>query len=192
MSFNNSETVNQITTSSQIQNQVGLEDSSSDVPRGQQGALIDINNQIQGAISGAQDAVEKTQNRFNQAFEEGITDLAATDVERVSEVHAISGPGLYVKYEDVNIASLNGKIVLNFHASWCTSCRRLENDIINSLIDIPSGVNLVKVNYDSEMALKNKYGITQQHTSVQVDNQGNLIKKWSGGNTLESIIIELQ
>ena len=37
--------------------------------------------------------------------------------------------------------------------------------------------------------LKKKYEVTYQHTFVQVDAQGNMIKKWSGG-ALADIIDE--
>ena len=73
-------------------------------------------------------------------------------------------------------------------SSWCPSCRKLEKDINASLSDIPADVTILKVNYDSEKELKTKYAVTQQHTLVQVDQSGNIINKWSGGNTLESII----
>lgn len=186
--FNNSETVNQATINSQVAEQEGLEDLADDIPTGQQGALVDINNQIKGAIDSAKDAVEKTQDRVNGAIEEGITDLADTDVEVESEAEVSATPGKYLAYEDVNLASLEGDIVLDFYASWCPSCRKLEKDVKESLNDIPSDLTLIKVNYDKETSLKNKYGVTKQHTFVQVDNQGNLIKKWSGGNTLEAVV----
>lgn len=190
--FNNSETVNQATVNSQVAQQEGLEDLADDIPAGQQGALIDINNQIKGAIDNAKDAVEKTQDRVNNAIEEGVTDLADTDVEVESETQASATPGKYLAYEDINLASLEGDIVLDFYASWCPSCRKLKKDIESSLGEIPSDLNLVVVNYDAETSLKNKYGVTRQHTMVQVDSQGNLIKKWSGGSTLESIVAQVQ
>lgn len=189
--FNNSETLTQSGT--QTNQQEGLEDIADELPQGQQGALININNQIQGALGDARQAVEQTQDRVNSAIEEGITNLADTNVEIDMETatEALAGPGNYLAYEDVNIASLEGDIVLDFYASWCPSCRRLEADINDSLNDIPSDLNIVVVNYDNETDLKAKYGVTRQHTLVQVDQQGNLIKKWSGGNTLESIVGEV-
>ena len=68
-SFNNSETVNQESTRSQIENQEGLEDLAAEIPEGQQGALININNQIQDALSDTRDAVKKTQDRANGIIE---------------------------------------------------------------------------------------------------------------------------
>lgn len=190
--FNTSDTVTQSGTTSQLAQQEGLEDIAGELPRGQQGALVDFNNQIQGAIADAKDAVEKTQDRVNGAIEEGITDLAETNVDVVVEEDPSVVSGSYVDYDNVTLASLDGNIVLDFYASWCPSCRKLEKDIEASLGDIPSDLTIVKVNYDTETDLKSQYGVTRQHTLVQVDNQGNLIKKWSGGNTLESIVAEVE
>ena len=86
----------------------------------------------------------------------------------------------------------NGDVVLFFHASWCPYCRAAENDINQNLSQIPSGVHILKTNYDTETALKQKYGVTYQHTFVQVDASGNLIKKWSGSETLSEIIANIQ
>lgn len=190
--FNTSDTVTQSGTTSQLAQQEGLEDIAGELPRGQQGALVDFNNQIQGAIADAKDAVEKTQDRVNGAIEEGITDFAETNVDVVVEEDPSVVSGSYVDYDNVTLASLDGNIVLDFYASWCPSCRKLEKDIEASLGDIPSNLTIVKVNYDTETDLKSQYGVTRQHTLVQVDNQGNLIKKWSGGNTLESIVAEVE
>jgi hypothetical protein len=47
------------------------------------------------------------------------------------------------------------------------------------------------VDYDNSDELKKKYGVTYQHTLVQVDKDGNLIKKWSGSPTLTSLVKEV-
>jgi hypothetical protein len=48
------------------------------------------------------------------------------------------------------------------------------------------------VNYDNSTALKQKYAVTYQHTFVQVDKDGNLIKKWSGSPTLTALVAEVK
>ena len=67
--FNNSETVNQESNRSQIEKEEGLRDLTADTPKGQQEALVNINNRIQEALSDAREVVEKTQNRVNSAIE---------------------------------------------------------------------------------------------------------------------------
>jgi hypothetical protein len=56
---------------------------------------------------------------------------------------------------------------------------------------IPAGITILKTDYDSETELKKKYGVTTQHTLVQVDKDGNLIKKWSGSSGLANLVAEI-
>lgn len=102
--------------------------------------------------------------------------------------------GSYVTYEEYssNPGLYNdGKIVYFFNAKWCPTCKVLEQDINSSLSDIPMGVSVVSVDYDNYTDLKKQYGITYQHTLVLVDQDGNQLKKWSGGNTLESVLQQI-
>jgi len=102
--------------------------------------------------------------------------------------------GSYEAYgsEKIAMASATHDVVLFFHASWCPSCRALNSDIEKNVSAIPAGVTILKTDYDKETELKKKYGVTTQHTLVQVDKDGNLIKKWSGGSKLENLISQVQ
>jgi thioredoxin 1 len=101
--------------------------------------------------------------------------------------------GSYEAYSADKIARAEtGDVVLFFHASWCPSCRGLNTSIESNLTAIPEGVTILKTDYDKEVELKKKYGVTYQHTLVQVDKDGNMIKKWSGGSSLDDIISQLQ
>lgn len=101
--------------------------------------------------------------------------------------------GSYVTYSADKLAMAEtGDVVLFFHASWCPSCRALNSDIEKNLSRIPAGVTILKTDYDKETDLKKKYGVTTQHTLVQVDKDGNLIKKWSGGSKLENLLSQIQ
>ena len=70
------------------------------------------------------------------------------------------------------------KVVLFFHASWCPTCQATETALKSS--GVPDGLTVVKVDYDAATELKQKYGITQQHTFVQIDGAGMSVKKWTG------------
>jgi thiol-disulfide isomerase/thioredoxin len=97
--------------------------------------------------------------------------------------------GSYEMYDASKLAmAKDGKVVLFFKASWCPTCRTLDADIKASLADIPAGVTILEVDYDKYGDLKQKYGVTMQHTLVQVDASGNQIMKWSGGATLEDVV----
>jgi thiol-disulfide isomerase/thioredoxin len=87
-----------------------------------------------------------------------------------------SSAGTYTAYSAEAVANTDGTKVLFFHAPWCPQCRALEASINDS--DIPSGVTIFKVDYDTNQELRQKYGVTIQTTLVTVDDQGNLVKKY--------------
>ena len=102
--------------------------------------------------------------------------------------------GSYEAYapEKVALASLTHDVVLFFRASWCPTCKAVDADIKANLSKIPSDLAILDVNYDNSSELKKKYGVTYQHTFVQVDKDGNMIKKWSGSPTLSALVAEIK
>lgn len=102
--------------------------------------------------------------------------------------------GAYEAYspEKVALASATHNVVLFFRAGWCPTCRAVDADIKANLSKIPSSLTILDVNYDDATALKQKYGVTYQHTFVQVDKDGTLIKKWSGSPTLAALVTEVK
>jgi len=101
--------------------------------------------------------------------------------------------GSYEMYSSDKLARANeGDVVLFFHANWCPTCRSADASIVDQLDTIPSGLTILKVDYDKETALKQKYGVRTQHTFVQVDAEGNEIAKWSGSATLAAVVSKVQ
>ncbi len=95
-------------------------------------------------------------------------------------------PGQYINYsKSAYKNAVDSKRVLFFAASWCPTCKQAEADFLANKNDIPSGVVILKTDYDKETALKQKYNITYQHTFVQVDKNGNELVKWNGGGVDE-------
>lgn len=91
----------------------------------------------------------------------------------------------YVEYsEDTLEKSMkNGNTVLFFAATrWCSTCSALDDEIKEQSNTIPNGVAILKVDYDTDRATSAKYGVTQQHTLIYLDRNGNEIKRWIGGN----------
>lgn len=93
--------------------------------------------------------------------------------------------GTYEDYSASKLALANsGKVVLFFKASWCPTCNAFDKSVVANLGNIPDGVHILKVDYDNSTELKKKYGVTYQHTFVQVDAKGNQQAKWAGSLTL--------
>jgi thioredoxin 1 len=102
-----------------------------------------------------------------------------------------AAPGAYLtrgEYQDQMAARGDTAVVLFFHASWCPDCRATEAAIDES--GVPDGLTVVKVDFDSETELRRQYGVTQQHTFVQVDADGAEIRKWTGSADGEAILAE--
>ena len=112
-----------------------------------------------------------------------------SDTTMETEGAMMKKSGTYEEYAASKI-SLAAKedVVLFFHASWCPICRSIEAEINKDPSKIPAGVHILKVNYDQEVALRQKYGVTVQHTFVQVDAQGNSLGKWSDQTTLAGVL----
>ncbi len=101
--------------------------------------------------------------------------------------------GSYEAYSAEKLARAeNGSVVLFFRASWCPTCRALDANIRANLDAIPAGVTILNVDYDASTVLKQKYGVTYQHTLVQVNTDGSLITKWSSSPTLGDVIAHIQ
>jgi len=77
--------------------------------------------------------------------------------------------------------------VLFFYANWCPTCKSADKSFTENESKIPTDASLIKVNYNdtetdqAEKDLAKKYGVTYQHTFVQIDAQGNEVAKWNGG-----------
>lgn len=101
--------------------------------------------------------------------------------------------GSYQTYSPEKLAlAKEGKVVIFFKASWCPTCRAVDADINAHLSEIPSGVAILIADYDTTAELKKKYGVTYQHTFVQVDANGTMLKKWSGSPTLAALVKEVK
>ncbi|MDO5720810.1 MAG: thioredoxin domain-containing protein [Actinomycetaceae bacterium] len=83
------------------------------------------------------------------------------------------------------------KNVLYFTTGWCAECRRTDTAFRQNPDLIPSDVTLIRVDYDVYSNLRELYDVTIQHTFVWVDEDGNLLKKWTAA-TPEALAEKLQ
>lgn len=96
--------------------------------------------------------------------------------------------GKYIPFSSEVLASAaSSRRVLFFYANWCPLCKPADESFTKNVSKIPADVTLIRVNYNdsdtdqAEKDLAKKYGITYQHTFVQIDAQGNEVVKWNGG-----------
>lgn len=94
----------------------------------------------------------------------------------------------YIEYTSTALGETSdSKRVLFFYANWCPTCRPVDTELRENSAQIPAGVSVIRVNYndpetdDEEAELAKTYGISYQHTFVQIDENGNEVTKWNGG-----------
>lgn len=94
----------------------------------------------------------------------------------------------YVEYaNDILSQTANTRRVLFFYANWCPICLPADSNFKENADKIPLDVTLIRVNYNDtdtdkeEKDLANQYGVTYQHTFVQIDSAGQAVTKWNGG-----------
>ena len=98
--------------------------------------------------------------------------------------------GVYKTYEASDLSKAeSGQVVLFFNAKWCPSCQAANANFQKE--QLPDNLTILSLDYDKNHDLKKKYGVTHQHTFVQVDADGNQIKKWSGSNSVDQVTDQL-
>lgn len=113
-----------------------------------------------------------------------------------SEVEEANNEGLfgkrYLGYStEVLDSNKDRRRVLFFYANWCPTCRPANADFMKNESQIPEDLVVIRVNYndsdtdEEEKNLASQYGVTYQHTYVQIDRDGNEVTKWNGGQTSE-------
>ena len=134
----------------------------------------------------------KSTEAGNMMEEKKDTMMKDTD-SVMEEKDAMMKSGSYEAYSPEKLAlAERGDVVLFFRASWCPTCRALDADIKANMKNIPAGVAILDVDYDNSTALRQRYGVTYQHTLVQVDKNGNQIAEWLGSPTLASLISNIK
>jgi len=60
-------------------------------------------------------------------------------------------------------------IVLFFHANWCSTCEAFEKTVLKE--EIPKNILILKVDFDTNNELRQKYNILTQTSFALVDNK---------------------
>ncbi|MGB4762401.1 MAG: thioredoxin family protein [Candidatus Saccharimonas sp.] len=127
-------------------------------------------------IVGALLYVALTRGQMHERMTNEMTTMEESKPEVITEqpetdVDSVANQGSYVPYDEAKLAVTEGDILLFFHASWCPQCRAIEKSIYNE--GIPNNVTIYKIDYDTNQALRQRYGVTLQTTFVKVDAKGN-------------------
>jgi len=104
------------------------------------------------------------------------TPQATTESEPKTVEPTPAKKGEYIEYSADKLAAATGTKLLFFHAPWCPQCRELDASIKAS--SLPDGLTIFKVDYDTNQALRAKYGVTIQTTIVKVDDAENKIASY--------------
>lgn len=134
------------------------------------------------ATSAAAEPMESEESKDMES--EDMTDMESEAAEPAA------ASGAYVtlaEYEGSKDRYADSDVVLFFNADWCSTCKEARENLTGDPAAIPAGLTIVKVDYDDSDALKQKYGVTVQHTFVQVDADGNELATWSGSVTADQI-----
>lgn len=113
-----------------------------------------------------------------------LTALALVSVSAQEMMAPGSGKIEFTTLETAQAFAAERPTVLFFHASWCPTCRAAMADI-DARLDELDDIALLIVDYDTERALRRRYGVSYQHTFVQIDESGEAIAVWNGGKVDE-------
>ena len=158
------------------------------------GGIYVSKNSKNNAMMAKEQMEQKAMEDKKMAEKKAMEEKEVMMQEDVEKNDSMMKAGSYESYspEKVVLASATHDVVLFFRASWCPTCRAVDADIKANLSKIPEELAILDVDYDNSASLKQKYGVTYQHTFVQVDKDGNLIKKWSGSPTLSALVAEVK
>lgn len=95
-----------------------------------------------------------------------------------------AGGARILNYSDLASATMyaaDGPVVLFFAASWCPDCRATLRELETDYASLRKDLTVVVVDYDAAGDLRTRYGVTHQHTFVQIDASGKQIVRWNGG-----------
>lgn len=109
--------------------------------------------------------------------------------QSLSTASEASTDSKYIEYSSgILEKTLGGRRILFFFANWCPTCRPVDKEISQNTDRILEGIVIIRVNYNDdatdkeEEALAKKYGITYQHTFIEIDSGGEEVQSWNGGD----------
>ena len=108
--------------------------------------------------------------------------------------HSDSASQSYITYDQYQASKdkyADSKVVLFFNAKWCPDCRAINEALTSDPGKIPAKTTVVSVDYDQHTDLRQRYGVTMQHTFVQINSSGDKVRQWASTST-DGLLKELQ
>lgn len=96
--------------------------------------------------------------------------------------HSEAASQSYITYDQYQASKdtyADSKVVLFFNATWCPDCRAINEALTSDPGKIPAGTTVVSVDYDQHADLRQRYGVTMQHTFVQINSTAALCRHWN-------------
>jgi len=159
------------------------------------GVALALSALILASCSGStQNRSQEPSSTASQTEQDLNADTEPTEEKQNEQSEIISAVGAYItldQYEDSKENYTNSDVVLFFNATWCSTCKIARDNFESDLKSIPSNLAIVLVDFDTEKELRKKYGVTIQHTFIQIDKEGNQLTKWSGSVTFDQIAEKL-
>jgi thiol-disulfide isomerase/thioredoxin len=111
------------------------------------------------------------------------SDTMMADPKTGAMLRMAMGPAQKVLFTTLKAAealAAKGPTVLLFAADWCPTCQADLKELNTSGSRL-GNITVVVVDYDKAADLKARYGVTYQHSYVQIDATGKKLALWSGG-----------
>lgn len=116
-----------------------------------------------------------------QSLQQGALPSNASKPNETSDGTPGKQPQSKGRYSNYSSSALSAKgfseTILFFHAPWCPECRVYDSVLQGA--SLPTGTQILKVDYDTSTDLKNRYGVTLQTTFVKVTSKGEKVSMWT-------------
>ena len=84
----------------------------------------------------------------------------------------------------------NGKVLVDFFATWCGPCRMLA-PVLEELSEEVDDITIVKVDVDQDGALAQRFGIMAVPTMIYFEN-GQVVKQLQGFMNKEALLAKIK
>lgn len=112
----------------------------------------------------------------NETTQQPTNDTNTNEPADANTPELVQAAGVYEEYSEAAFNQAEGRRIIFFYAPWCPQCRALDESILENTV--PDGVAIFKIDYDSNQAMRQKYGVTIQTTLVEVGANGNEVRKY--------------